>query len=164
MQNPDEPRKITRVNGGNRQSPSRYVAGLQEKFETLLGRNVLWSVVAIVVLTPLLSQQQCGLPMSVLVAGEVAHATVRATSDIELADEASTRARRAAEGTRIPPVYDHLVGLPQVQAARLSDLFASGRALLDAGKKSALRPPRRPGSKGSARRCRIHCRATRCRT
>ena len=144
MQNPDEPRKITRANGGNRQGPpwkngarvGARVAGLQEKFETLLGRNVLWSVVAIVVLTPLLSQQQCGLPMSVLATGEVARATVRATSDIELADEASTRARRAAEGTRIPPVYDHLVGLPQVQAARLSDLFASGRALLDGGKKS----------------------------
>ena len=146
MANPDEQGRIRRVNGGGRRARPRWTTGagvshlaavLQERCEDLLGRNAVWSVVAVVVLPLFLSQQQCGLPMPVHDAGDVARATVRATTDIELPDEAATRARRAAEGARISPVFDHLVNLPQVQAARLGDLFATGRSLLQAAAKGS---------------------------
>jgi len=117
----------------------RLAARLQDSAERLLGKNLLWAIVTVTLLTPLVSQQECGLPAPDYRVGAVAPTTIKAPYDIELLDEGATRQRRDAEHDAVPPVYDLLVEAFSDQRSRLSDLFESGRAAVRAARK-ARRP------------------------
>ncbi|HEY3176098.1 MAG TPA: HDIG domain-containing protein [Candidatus Polarisedimenticolia bacterium] len=114
---------------------------LHESAERLLGRDTLWAVILVAVLTPILSLQECGLPAPVYQVGEVAAASIKAPWDIDLIDERATRELLEAEREASPPVYDLVVDAFDEQRQRLADLFSRGREALDR---------RRPGSRPDA--------------
>ncbi len=116
--------------GRRKRNARRYATALQEATETALGKNLIWSVVFVIALTPILSQQQCSLPAPEVAVGEVARSTIRAHEDIELIDEAATRSLRESERVKVPAVFDLVTTLPSVQVSRVRDLFSRGRAFL----------------------------------
>jgi hypothetical protein len=121
------------------------MARLQTGFEHLLGREFLWAVIAVGVLTLLVSQQACGLAAPVYEVGEVTPVTIKAPYDIEVLDEKATRERREAERRAVAPVFDYEIDLAGEQSARLRTLFEAGRsALRELGVRRSARPD--PGS------------------
>ena len=117
---------------------SRKVSYLQDAVERILGRNALWAVFFVLLLTPILSQQSCSLPEPTYSVGEVAAVDIKAPNDIELLDEDATRQRREVEREKVPPVYDLVVGLFATERGRIQDLFEAGRAAL---KRTGQAPP-----------------------
>ena len=106
----------------------RNASSLQNAVERVLGRNIVWAAVFVALLTPILSQQECGLATPVYKAGEVATGNIKAPYDIEVLDEGATRERREAERAEVAPVYDFVVGLPSEQRSKIYALFEKGRA------------------------------------
>ncbi|HET9481009.1 MAG TPA: HDIG domain-containing protein, partial [Candidatus Polarisedimenticolia bacterium] len=107
-------------------------ARLQGWFERLLGRDLLWAVVFVILATPLVSRQEWGLPAPHYDVGEVTPWTLKAPYDIELVDEQAWQDRRAAEREAVPPVYDYVADLAFEQRQRISEAFERGRAALRA--------------------------------
>ncbi len=106
---------------------SRYASSLQEAFERLLARDLLWAVVFVVLLVPVVTQQECGMPASDEQVGEVAASTIKAPYDIEVLDEKATLKRREDERQSVRPVYDFVVSLQAEQKEKIHDLFDKGR-------------------------------------
>jgi hypothetical protein len=105
----------------------RSASSMQNAVERVLGKNVLWAAVFVALLTPILSQQECGLATPAYKVGEVATGNIKAPYDIEVLDEAATRDRRETERAEVAPVYDLVVGLPSEQRSKISGLFEKGR-------------------------------------
>lgn len=102
--------------------------------EDLLGRNPLWAVLFVLVMAPVVSQQECGLPPPEYEVGEVATGDIRAANDIELIDEQATLKRREEERQLVRPVYDLVLGPSSNEKTLLAELFEIGRsALRDSG-------------------------------
>lgn len=114
----------------NRLRRQRYQ--LQGFVEELMGRNLLWAMVFVLVLTPVVSQQECGLPPPEYEVGEVAKGDIRAPSDIELIDETATMTRREEERRKVEPVYDLVIGPGSNEKSRLAEIFETGRRILRA--------------------------------
>jgi len=110
-----------------RQRKRRLAATLQDTCERILGRHVPWAAVVVVLLTPIMSLQECGLPSPSYEVGEVAQATIKAPYDLEIVDERATLQRREAERENVPPVYDFVVNLAAQQRAKMVQLFDDGR-------------------------------------
>ncbi len=126
----------------------RFTARLQVGCEHLLGRQFLWAVIALGVLTPLVSQQACGLSPPVYELGEVTPVSIRAPYDIEVLDEKATLERREAERRTAPPVFDLEVDLAAEQQARLASLFERGRSAM---RELGLARGERPDARALAR-------------
>jgi len=127
---------------------SRYASSLQEMFERLLSKDLLWAIVFVALLAPIVTQQDCALPSSGEQAGEVATSTIKAPYDIEVLDEQATTKRREDERLSVRPVYDFVVSLPSEQRQRIHDLFERGRAAFESLKPAA---PRGRSSSAGAR-------------
>src|SRR5262245_44457553 len=110
----------------------RLAAATQDLCERILAKDLPWAVVVVVLLTPMVSQQQCTAPAREDRAGHVAASTLKAPADIELPDERATLERREAERMSVPPVYDLVVSVADQQSGRLADALERGRQALRA--------------------------------
>ncbi|MGH9870614.1 MAG: HD family phosphohydrolase [Candidatus Polarisedimenticolia bacterium] len=138
---PPGPGQTKLRSGGYQARLRRLAAHVQSRGEQLLSHEALWAFITLGVLTPLVSQQACGLATPSYEVGEVTPATIKAPYDIEVPDEAATMDRREAERRAAPPVFDLEVGLVSEQSQRLRGWFEQGREVMrDLGVGRSSRP------------------------
>ena len=113
-------------------------ATLQARAEKLLSRDLLWSIVFVVLLAPVLDYRGCGLPLPQYRAGDIAPTTLKAPYDVEVLDEAATRRLRQEERDRVLPVYDFLPA-PADELKERARAALSSRTLPAETQEAALR-------------------------
>ncbi len=118
----------------------RHISPLHDALERGLGKNTVWAVVFVVLLTPILSQKECGLSVPTYEVGEVASGNIQAPHDIDLVDEKATLGRREEEKQRVRPVYDFVVGLHGEEEKRILEVFEKGREAVGSSASSGAEP------------------------
>ena len=80
---------------------------IRRRLEILLGANLVWSSAFVGVVALLLASQRCGTSYPRLAVGETAPYDVRASEDVDVADDTASRERRASARALIPDVFVH---------------------------------------------------------
>ncbi len=113
--------------------PARVRERIRRGTDTVLGADMAWSAICVLALVALLGTQRCETDYAgTFAVGDVAPQDIRAARETNVIDVELTEARRRAAREAVPQVYVHDAERGTRVVAQLADLFAEGRAALEA--------------------------------
>ncbi len=124
--------------GNRNQRPSRKLSfasrvrgSFRRGIDNILGADIAWSALFIVVVLLVLGSERCGQNYGEFSVGEIAMRDIHASSDTDIIDGALTEERRTQAAEQVPDVYVHDDELRSRLAEELLTVFEKGRAVLE---------------------------------
>jgi putative nucleotidyltransferase with HDIG domain len=110
---------------------SRVRGSFRRGIDNVLGADIAWSALFIVVVLLVLGSERCGQDYGDFSVGETATGDIRAPMDTDIIDGALTEERRAQAAEQVPDVYVHDDELRNSLAEELLAVFEEGRTALE---------------------------------